>query len=77
MLLVESLKQYAGLHKTDKAILSYLNTEYHVAQFDVCIHTENVTEEWILKFKDFAGGRHAGNVRRVLKHSTSMQIFCK
>lgn len=77
MLLVESIKQYAGTHKTDKALLSYLNTEDQVAKFDVYINTEDVTEEWIIRFKNFAGPTHAGNVRKVLKHTGIMQIKCK
>lgn len=77
MLLVECIKQYAGTHKTDKTILSYLNTEHQVSKFDVHIHTEDITEEWIIRFKNFAGSTHERNVRKVLKHTRNMQITCK
>lgn len=48
MLLVELIKHYAGRHKTDKAILNYLNTEDVIAMLDSYIHVENVTDEWLL-----------------------------
>jgi hypothetical protein len=48
MLLVESLKIYAGTHRTSKAIYSYLETEDMVAKFDAYIQVEDITEEWIM-----------------------------
>ena len=57
MLLVESIKQYAGRLKTDKALLSYLDTEDLVAGYDPGVTVESVT---------YAGEKHARNVRKVL-----------
>lgn len=69
MLLVELIKQYAGRHKTDKAILGYLNTEDQVARFDVGVQVEDVDDEWISRFQVFAGKDHARRVRKVVHHS--------
>ncbi|CEA16462.1 hypothetical protein ING2E5B_1716 [Fermentimonas caenicola] len=69
MLLVESLKIYAGTHRTSKAIYSYLETEDMVAKFDAYIQVEDITEEWIMRFKEYAGSKHVGNIKRVIKHT--------
>jgi hypothetical protein len=66
MNLVDAIKEYAFRLKTDKALLSYLDTEDMVARFDACVHVEDVTEEWICRFGEFAGRKHVGNVRRVI-----------
>lgn len=68
MKLAELLKLYAGQHKTNRSILNYLETETKIAHFDPDVDVENVTEEWFARFEDFAGEKHAGNVRRVIKH---------
>lgn len=70
MKLVELIKQYAGTHRTDKALLSYLETETKVAHFDPEVEIENVTDEWMLRFGKFAGMNHVGNVKKVLKYFT-------
>ena len=69
MLLVELIKHYAGRHRTDKAIMSYLNTEDVIAKFDPDIQVEDITEEWIMRFKEYAGSKHVGNIKRVIKHT--------
>jgi len=69
MLLVELIKQYAGRHKTDKAILGYLDTEDQVARFDVGVEVGDVDDEWISRFQVFAGEDHARRVRKVVNHS--------
>lgn len=67
MLLVELIKHYAGRHKTDKAILNYLNTEDVIAKFDPDIHVENITDEWLVNFGNFAGEKHVRNVSKAIK----------
>ncbi len=69
MLLVELIKHYAGRHRTDKAILGYLDTEDQVARFDVGVQVEDVSEEWIIRFAMYAGEDHARRVRKVVHHS--------
>jgi hypothetical protein len=66
MLLVESIKRYAGRLKTDKALLSYLDTEDLVARYDPDVTVDSVTDEWLSRFKGYAGEKHARNVRKVL-----------
>ena len=68
MLLVESIKQYACRLKTDKALLSYLDTEDLVARYDPDVTVDSVTDEWLSRFKGYAGEKHAGNVKKVLNH---------
>lgn len=68
MLLVKSIKQYAGRLKTDKALLSYLGTEDLVARYDPGVTVDGVTDEWLSGFKRYAGEKHARNVRKVLNH---------
>lgn len=68
MLLVELLKRYAGTHKSDKSILSYLNTEHAVAKYDPNINIEDITEDWLLHFQIYAGAKEANNVKKAMRH---------
>jgi len=68
MLLAELVKSYAGSNKSDKALLSYLETEHEVVRFDPGVNVADVTEEWIGKFEKFAGAKHARNVRKAVKN---------
>lgn len=68
MLLVDAIKQYAGIKKTDKTLLRYLETETEVAHFDPGVEIENVTEEWITRFGNFSGKKHIKNVNKVVKY---------
>lgn len=68
MKLAEAIKLYAGTRRTDQSLFRYLETETKIAHFDPDVDVENITEEWFALFKDFAGKKHAGNVRRAMKN---------
>lgn len=68
MLLAESIKNYACRYKTDKALFSYLETEHEVVMFDPGVHVENITAEWLEKFRNHSGMKHVRNVRKVVKN---------
>ncbi len=77
MLLVELLKQYAGMHRSDKTILSYLNTEHVVAKYDPGINIEDITEEWLMDFLIFAGAKETKNVKKAMKHFPKLVLSKK
>ncbi len=68
MLLIDAIKEYAGQHKTDRAIYGYLDTEDLAVRFDVGVRVEDVNEEWLRRFRNFAGADHARRVQKVVKY---------
>lgn len=68
MILIDAIKEYAGQHKTDRTVYGYLDTEDQVAKFDVSIRVEDVNEEWLQRFREFAGKEHARRVQKVVNY---------
>ncbi len=68
MKLVEAIKIYCREIKTDKTLLSYLNTEYEVAMYDPQVDVADISNSWLVYFAHAAGEKHANNVKKVLRH---------
>jgi len=68
MKLVEAITQYARGLKTDKAILSYLNTEDEVARYNSTVEVHEISELWLHDFEKQSDIKHVQNIKKVVKH---------